>query len=45
MLTEIRTAACGALAARMFAPKKVHCIGILGTGTQVNYYIYVSAQD
>jgi ornithine cyclodeaminase len=33
-LTEIRTAAAGALAARYLAPPQVDCIGILGTGTQ-----------
>jgi ornithine cyclodeaminase len=33
-LTEIRTAAAGALAAKYFAPKNVSCIGIVGTGTQ-----------
>ena len=34
LLTDIRTAAAGALAARYFAPKKKHDIGIIGTGTQ-----------
>lgn len=33
-LTDIRTAAAGAIAAQYLAPKKVKCIGILGTGTQ-----------
>lgn len=33
-LTDIRTAAAGALAAQYFAPKKVTAIGILGTGIQ-----------
>lgn len=33
-LTDIRTAAAGALVARHFAPKHVKGIGILGTGTQ-----------
>ena len=33
-LTDIRTAAAGALAAKYFAPKEVHAIGILGTGIQ-----------
>ncbi len=34
LLTDIRTAAAGALAAKYFAPEKVHAIGILGTGVQ-----------
>jgi len=34
MLTDIRTAAAGALAAKYFAPKKVNSIGIVGTGIQ-----------
>lgn len=34
MLTDIRTAAAGALAAKYFAPKKVNAIGIIGTGIQ-----------
>ncbi|MFA8342667.1 MAG: ornithine cyclodeaminase family protein [Rhodothermaceae bacterium] len=33
-LTDIRTAAAGAVAARYFAPKEVKAIGILGTGIQ-----------
>ncbi|OJJ20842.1 ornithine cyclodeaminase family protein [marine bacterium AO1-C] len=33
-LTDIRTAAAGALVARYFAPKAVKAIGILGTGIQ-----------
>lgn len=33
-LTDIRTAAAGALAAKYFAPKKIHAIGIIGTGIQ-----------
>ena len=34
MLTDIRTAAAGALAAKYFAPKNIVAIGIIGTGTQ-----------
>jgi ornithine cyclodeaminase len=34
LLTDIRTAAAGAVAARLLAPHEVHCIGILGAGTQ-----------
>jgi ornithine cyclodeaminase len=33
-LTDIRTAAAGALAAKYFAPKKIKAIGIVGTGIQ-----------
>ncbi len=33
-LTNIRTAAAGALAAKYFAPKKLNAIGIIGTGIQ-----------
>ena len=33
-LTEIRTAAAGAVVAKYLAPKNVHRIGILGAGTQ-----------
>lgn len=34
MLTDVRTAAAGALVAKCFAPKKVKAIGIIGTGVQ-----------
>ena len=33
-LTDIRTAAAGALAAKFFAPKEIKAIGIIGTGIQ-----------
>lgn len=33
-LTDERTGAAGAVAAKYLAPKEVHCIGIVGTGTQ-----------
>jgi ornithine cyclodeaminase len=33
-LTDIRTAAAGAVAARHLAPSKISCIGIVGTGVQ-----------
>ena len=33
-LTDVRTAAAGALVAKYFAPKKITAVGILGTGTQ-----------
>lgn len=34
VLTDVRTAAAGAVAARYLAPHHVDCIGIVGTGTQ-----------
>lgn len=33
-LTDIRTAAAGALAAKYFAPKEIKAVGIIGTGIQ-----------
>jgi ornithine cyclodeaminase len=33
-LTDIRTAAAGAVAAKFLAPSKISCIGIVGTGVQ-----------
>ena len=33
-LTDVRTAAAGAVAAKYFAPKNIKAIGILGTGSQ-----------
>lgn len=33
-LTDIRTAAAGAVAAKLLAPKEVECIGIIGAGIQ-----------
>jgi len=33
-LTDVRTAAAGAVAAKYFAPQKIEAIGILGTGIQ-----------
>jgi ornithine cyclodeaminase len=33
-LTDVRTAAAGAVAAKYLAPSKVECIGIIGAGTQ-----------
>jgi ornithine cyclodeaminase len=42
LLTELRTAAVGAVAARMLAPDlsaKAACIGVLGTGIQARYQL------
>ena len=33
-LTDIRTGAAGAVAARYLAPKDIHCIGVIGSGIQ-----------
>ena len=38
-LTEMRTAAAGAVAAKHLAPKKVSAIGIVGTGSQARYQL------
>jgi len=39
LLTEIRTAAAGALASSMLAPHNVTCIGILGSGVQARWQL------
>lgn len=39
VLTELRTAAAGAVAAKLLAPYKIGCIGILGTGVQARYQL------
>lgn len=38
-LTDLRTAAAGAIAAKYLAPKHISCIGIVGTGTQAYYQV------
>lgn len=38
-LTEMRTAAAGAVAAKHLAPKNVESIGIVGTGSQARYQL------
>lgn len=38
-LTDLRTAAAGAIAAKYLAPKYISCIGIIGTGTQAYYQL------
>jgi ornithine cyclodeaminase len=46
-LTDLRTAAAGAVAAKYLAPPRVECIGIVGAGTQarlqLEYLKYVTA--
>ena len=39
ILTELRTAAAGALAAKLLAPTKTETIGIVGTGVQARYQL------
>ena len=39
LLTEIRTAAAGALASTLLAPTAVSCVGILGTGVQARWQL------
>lgn len=39
VLTELRTAAVGALAAQLLGPKSIGTIGILGTGIQARYQL------
>jgi ornithine cyclodeaminase len=47
LLTDLRTAAAGAVAAKCLAPLKINCIGIIGTGTQaklqLEYLKYVTS--
>ena len=38
-LTDIRTAAAGAISAKYFAPKNLSCIGIVGTGIQGKFQL------
>lgn len=39
ILTDLRTAAVGAVAAQLLAPEDIRCIGILGTGIQARYQL------
>ena len=39
LLTDLRTAAAGCIAAKYLAPKNVQCIGIVGTGAQAFYQL------
>jgi ornithine cyclodeaminase len=43
VLTELRTAAVGALVAKLLAPKQVRIIGVLGTGVQARYQLNMLA--
>jgi ectoine utilization protein EutC len=38
-LTQVRTAAAGAIASKYLAPKTVECAGVVGAGTQARYQI------
>jgi ornithine cyclodeaminase/alanine dehydrogenase-like protein (mu-crystallin family) len=38
-LSDLRTAAAGALAARALAPARVHTVGVLGTGSQAYWQV------
>ncbi|MGE5196282.1 MAG: deaminase [Anaerolineae bacterium] len=38
-LTDIRTAAAGCIAAKFLAPKRINCIGIVGTGAQAHFQL------
>lgn len=38
-LTDMRTAAAGCIAAKYLAPKKISCVGIIGTGAQAFYQL------
>jgi ornithine cyclodeaminase len=38
-LTDLRTAAAGAIAAKYLAPRHLSCIGIIGTGAQAYYQL------
>jgi ornithine cyclodeaminase len=44
VLTELRTAAAGALAASLLAPRRIEAIGMLGTGVQARYQLQFLAQ-
>lgn len=43
-LTEIRTAAAGAIAAKYLAPNKIKNIGVIGTGSQAYYQLLLLKQ-
>ncbi|MGM0431159.1 MAG: cyclodeaminase [Spirochaetota bacterium] len=38
-LTQVRTAAAGAVAAKYLAPKNVECVGVFGSGVQAEYQL------
>ncbi|CAJ1942800.1 unnamed protein product [Cylindrotheca closterium] len=39
ILTEVRTAAVGALSTKLLAPREITCIGIIGTGIQARFQL------
>jgi ornithine cyclodeaminase len=39
ILTELRTAAVGSLAAKFLSPSQVNCVGMVGTGVQARYQL------
>ena len=39
MLTELRTAAAGALSVSVMGPKEISQIGVIGTGVQARYQL------
>lgn len=43
-LTDVRTAAAGAVAAKHLAPEEVDSVGVIGAGTQARYQILALAQ-
>ena len=43
-LTEVRTAIAGAIAAKYLMPRKVQCIGVVGTGAQARYQLQLLAK-
>lgn len=43
-LTDIRTAAAGAIAAKYLAPKKLSTVGVIGAGSQARYQILALKQ-
>lgn len=43
-LTDVRTAAAGAVSAKYLAPTDVHTVGIIGSGNQAGYQLYALQQ-
>lgn len=38
-LTDLRTGLAGAVAAKFLAPRPIHCVGMVGTGTQARFQL------